>query len=336
MLRFPRHSITLSLPLLLTLACTPTDSSRDSAPEPRGNTPPAAHAESDDTPDLTRVSDIPWAELGDQREETALVPGSWIRERVSDSYTRLEGSEAGRQLLDTIGAHGGLAAWFAQGPIEFRFRYGPHDEDPGAMIDSVQQIDTWRGFATHHLTSTPEVRFGWSEEGAWQTASDDAIGTNPRFWALTPYYFLGIPWVLADSGVQLSDLSELQVDGERFLTLRASFGEGVGDAPDDYYVLLIDPDTDRVRGVRYVVSYPGFYDEGEHSPEKVLFYEDYRERNGLLLARRFHSYVWVDDDDGGAPGEPAARADVPALRFIPELPNSAFTVPEDAELRTGY
>lgn len=275
---------------------------------------------------------LPWSELGDDDEATALVPGSWIRERVGDAYRRLEASEGGRQLLETIGAHGGLAAWYAAGPLEFRFRYGPQQEEPGAMIDSVQQVDTWRGYAAHHLHADPDVRFGWSEQGAWQTASDEEIGTNPRFWALTPYYFVGIPWVLADPGVEIGPPGEVSIEGERLITLRASFSEGVGDAPDDYYVVLIDPESEQVRGVRYVVSYPGFYEEGAHSPEKVLFYEELRQTEGLMLARRFRSYVWTE----GTPGDPAAQADIPALRFVPELHRAAFAPPQEAQIREGY
>lgn len=336
-MRRPNLPLFLLTLLALTSACKATadsdteasvadEASSESSTE---NTPPSRHE--DEAPSPTSP-EIPWSELGDDDEATALVPGSWIRERVGEAYNRLEATEGGRQLLETIGAHGGLAAWYAAGPLEFRFRYGLQREEPGAMIDSVQQVDTWRGYAAHHLHGDPNVRFGWSEQGAWQTASDEEIGTNPRFWALTPYYFAGIPWVLADPGVELGAPGEALVEGERLITLRASFGEDVGDAPDDYYVLLIDPESEQVRGVRYVVSYPGFYEEGSHSPEKILFYEDLRETEGLIFARRFRSYLWTE----GAPGEPSAHADIPALRFVPELQEAAFAPPREARMREGY
>ena len=57
----------------------------------------------------------------DLQEEAGFIPSSWIQSRVSGAEERLNTSEAGKLLLTSINAHGGLNTWFGNGPISFHF-----------------------------------------------------------------------------------------------------------------------------------------------------------------------------------------------------------------------
>ncbi len=286
----PRLSVVL---LLLLVGCT-------AEPEPAASGgPPAA---------LARPSDAA------------------VAERVADATARLEASEGGRLVLEAADAHGGLARWYANGPLHFRYAYDRLDGNP--PLDTEQTVDTWSSRAVHTMMPDSAARFGWTGSEAW-VAGADSLPTNARFWSLTPYYFVAMPFVLADPGVNLELAGEMTAEGRSYALVRATFDAGTGDAPDDYYYLLLDPETRRVGGVRYVVSYPGFFPEGGASPERLMLYDGAQTAGGITLQEGFRSFAWTGD---GA-GEPSARGTVTNLRFVPDAPDSLFARPPDATVQ---
>lgn len=75
-----------------------------------------------------------------------------------------------------------------------------------------------------------------------------------------------------------------------------------------------------------MVSYPGFFPDGGHSPEKLMIYSDFHEAGGLVLARRFDTYAW-----NAKQGERGAKVtDVRAtrIRLGQRYPEGAFDPPE--------
>ena len=245
--------------------------------------------------------------------------------RVAEATARLEASEGGRLVLASIEAHGGLARWYANGPLHFRYRYERvgGDEPP---LATEQVIDTWSSRAHHTLLSDTTISFGWTGEEAWVEPDSAELPTNARFWSLTPYYFIAMPFVLADPGVNLERAGQMTTEDRTYDLIHVTFEPGTGDAPDDYYYLLLDPETRRVGGVRYVVSYPGFFPEGGNTPEKVMLYDGAQTVNGIVLQDGFRSFAWTDDGRG----EAAARGTLTNVRFEPMMPDSAFAMPEGA------
>ena len=167
------------------------------------------------------------------------------------------------------------------------------------------------------------MSFGWTGTEAWVRPDGAELPTNARFWSLTPYYFVGIPFVLADPGVRHEMAPPDTVEGRPIDVVHITFEPGTGDAPDDYYDLLLDPETDRVLGVRYVVSYAAFNPEGGHTPETLMLYDGAQEVGGLTLQEGFRSYASTS-------GAPKARGTVTEAARHPEVPASVFDVPEGA------
>ena len=253
--------------------------------------------------------------------------------RVAEATARLEATAPGRTVLAAIDAHGGLAAWYAGGPLRFRYAYTrldsagrPADAPP---LDTRQTVDLWGARAVHALAADPAVRFGWTGAEAWAEPSAEAVPTDPRFWSLTPYYFVGMPFVLADPGVRLDAAAPLAVEGRTYDQTRVTFAPGTGDAPDDYYYLLTDPETSRVGGVRYVVSYGPFNPDGGHTPETIMLYDGAQTVGGVVLQEGFRSFAW----DGDGPGAPKARGTVTEAAFAPDTPEAAFATPPGAEVQ---
>jgi hypothetical protein len=264
------------------------------------------------------------------RGSTAKPPGDWIAKRVDRARERLSDSKAGRVLWESIQAHGGLETWYANGPLYFHYNYQPVGD--GTPRNTYQTVDTWSARARHQMAERREREYGWDGEHAWYRPGDWEPPYDVRFWALTPYYFVGMPFVLADPGVNLTHEGRATLEGESCEVIRATFGD-VGISPDDFYVLYIDRDDHVFRGLRYIVSYPKYFPEGGHSPEKLMTYDGRQRVDGILFAESYRFYKWQPDSKTNAPK--VTDADLTDVAFRPETPNAYFEVPDDATIVDG-
>lgn len=200
--------------------------------------------------------------------ENTYTPKSWIEERIGQTEERLAGNAAGQKIKKAMEAHGGLATWYENGPLRFHFNYQPLDGN--TPRNTIQVSDNWSAKARHKMAADTNRQFGWDGSKAWALPDASEIPFDARFWALTPYYFVGIPFVLGDKGVHLEEVGEDSLEGDTYDLVKATFGEEVGDAPDDYYIVYLDQATGKVAAYRYVVSYPVYFPDGGHTPEKIM------------------------------------------------------------------
>lgn len=241
---------------------------------------------------------------------------------------RLSASKAGKLVAQAIEAHGGLEAWLRPGTIAFTFDYRPLGA-PARRMHTHSRVDLWRSRAVHEERGEgADARFGFNGSIAWIVPGPEAFPITPRFWATTPYYFVGIPFVLADPGVRFAQLKDGSLDGETYHIVKATFEAGTGDSPDDYYVLYIHPRTFRVGAIRYIVAYPGMFEPGQHSPEKLMRYDDQRQVDGLWFAHRLDTYRWGPDGIG----EKVTEISVSEVGLGAPIPGRAFEPPVDAHV----
>lgn len=259
-------------------------------------------------------------------ENAALVPESWIKSRVEKAENRLNQSEAGRIVWNAMLAHGGLHNWYSNGALAFRFNYQPLE---GIPRDSYQVINTWSNKAKHTSISDSTAHFGWTGKQAWVSAKDStAFAYDTKFWALTPYYFLAQPFVLDGEGVNLEVLPSKSFNGKEQDVVKVTFDAGTGDAPDDYYILHFDADSHKLKVIRYIVSYPEYFKDGGHMPEKFMELLDEQNVEGILMPQSYKTY-WLTDDE--MPGEYITNIEVSDVSFKKELPKDYFEMPENAK-----
>lgn len=255
-----------------------------------------------------------------------------IDARVGAAKARLSATPAGQKMWAAIEAHGGLKAWFSRGPVAFRFDYRPMDAK-GTHRDTRQVVDTWSARAVHTMPEG-KARFGWDGQRAWVHPAGADVGKAPRFWALTPYYFIAAPFVFADPGVRLADEGPIEWEGRKYDQVRVTYEAGVGDAPKDFYVVYLDAETHRVGGLRYIVSYPGFFPDGGHTPEKWMAYDGEQVVDGIKFAKTFRTFAW--DAEKKVPGPQVTAITLSEVAFAPDTPAAAFAAPAGADVLTGY
>lgn len=253
-------------------------------------------------------------------------PERWVSERVQEASTRLQADPAGRLVWDAIEAHGGLQAWHTQSTLEFEFDYKSLTQ-PDKHMHTLNAIDVWSSRA-RQVEVGGDATMGWDGAEAWITPNADAFPLPARFWALTPYYFVAMPFVAADPGTNYERLEDAELDGVVHQLVKLTYGEGVGDAPDDYYILYLHPETKRLSALRYVVSYPGFFPDGGHTPEKLMRYSEYAQTDGVWLAGRLNTSSWGEE---GA-GDVVTEITVTNIQLGRRWAEDFFARPQGAEL----
>lgn len=254
----------------------------------------------------------------------AAPPADWVEERVAAAQARLTASEAGRRIWQAIEAHGGLTRWFASGPLHFQFNYQPLDN--GTPRNTYEIANYWSAQTRHCLVADTTVQYGWDGQQAWAYPTDTLIPYNVRFWSLTPYYFVGIPFVLGDEGVNLESGGDATFEEKSYDLVKVTFGENVGDAPDDYYVIYVGQEDHRVGVIRYIVSYPGYFPEGGHLPEKLMALDGAQTVDGITLPEGYRTYWWKED----SVGEHITDIEVSEVSFRPQVRRDYFDAPADA------
>jgi hypothetical protein len=188
------------------------------------------------------------------------------------------------QLHQMTEAHGGLQAWRALRSMTFVDSW-----DSGLGSRVTMDLATRR--ARLELTGTDAVA-AWDGEKVW-SVNWPAKTPPPRFLVGLNWYFLNLPWVAQDPGVHVAEAgtATLGDDPTEYVALRMTFGEGVGDTPDDYYLLYVDPETHRLHGCEYVVTYRALLPEGvEHTPPHDLIFDEFTSIGGLVLPTAFTIY----------------------------------------------
>ncbi len=261
-------------------------------------------------------------------DHSAIRPEAWINERVAKAKERLDSTEAGKIVWQAMEAHGGLKKWYSNGPLAFQFKYVPLDG--GTVRNTYQTIDTWSNKARHQHVADQSQEFGWTGEKYWKLVEDSTtFPFDMKFWALTPYYFLGQPFVLDGEGVRLEKLADKSHKDQTYDAVKVTFAPGTGSSPDDYYILYFGKEDHKLAVIRYIVSYPEYFEKGKHAPEKFMEIQGTTVADGIELATGYHTH-WLAEEEQA--GEHITTITVDGIRFDPLVKNIYFEMPAGAEV----
>ena len=265
------------------------------------------------------------AETSAPTADVAAEPTGPNAGRIASAEERLSTTPAGELVLSTINAHGGLERWYNQGALAYRFNYRPVEADK-TVRDSRILNDYVNARAVHTSMTQEGMTYGFDGNQAWKHPAGAELEIKPRFWSLTPYYFVGLPFVLADEGINFELLPERMWGDISYQRVKVTYAEGTGDADQDYYVLWIDPFTGEMDALNYIVSYPGFFPDGGHLPEKFMVISGKTKVDGVTLPTGYTTR-WSDK-----PEEVITNITVSDYAFRPEMTDGDFTMPQGAEV----
>ena len=183
------------------------------------------------------------------------------------------------------------------------------------------------------LTSTGQVRIDlndslntrmvWTGEEATVSPADSPAG-GARFHVLTWPYFVAAPFKLQDPGAKLEETGTAQVGEQAAATAKLTFDSGIGDSPDDWYVVFKDAETAELLALSYIVTFGKSVSDAEADPHAIL-YNNYTEVDGVRLATEWSFTGWRQDSGFS---DEIGSATLSNLSFV-EPASDFFDVPAD-------
>ncbi|MEL7530110.1 MAG: DUF6503 family protein [Bacteroidota bacterium] len=219
-------------------------------------------------------------------------------------------------LSPVLAAHGGIATWDGFGSLSFVAQYSPERQE-SFLLDLISRQERIVGSA---------YTMGYDGVNYWQVLEGETKPKNPEFMINLQFYFFAMPFVLADEGVNISVLPNRTIAGQEYEVLKATFGDGVGVASKDQYLLMIDPASKQLTYLLYSVTY---FDAGRAERYNAAHYAAWQTVNGLQVPKTMISYVW--DAENETLGKERGRKEFREVSFTAERPDaSIFARPAEA------
>ena len=202
------------------------------------------------------------------------------------SESNSEKAEEDGPLAATFAAHGGIDQWRSYRTLAFNYIAEREDQRDTQQITT----DLWD---RRELIKGEAADIGYDGTNYWKVMHDSsAMNTNPTFMVNLQFYFFAMPFVLADPGVQATVLKPRSLGGKTYDVTKITFGDSVGVAPKDQYILYIDPASNRLEYMLYSVTY---FNPDNAEKYGALYYSDWQQVEGLSLPRVIERYAWDND-----------------------------------------
>ena len=191
------------------------------------------------------------------------------------------------------------------------------------MVEGVMTFDTPLGLA--RIETTDGQVYVFDGTTAWVSPAEADV-PMARFHVLTWPYFVALPFKLRDEGTMLAALGDLRMDGQLYAGGRLTFEEGVGDTPDDWYIIYRDLENNHLHAVAYIVTFGKSTAEANKEPHAAV-YESYTRVDGVMLPTKLVFYDW--NRATGITGDPLGEFVISDYAFV-SLDPMQFVKPADA------
>lgn len=251
-------------------------------------------------------------------EEEKVVENSEEKEVYSNTSNLDRSKELPQLLKSVLEAHGGLSNWEAMQSMNFEI------EREGGMENHLINLKN-----RHTLIQNGEkYKVGFDGSEVWVYPNKAAFGKgSARFYHNLRFYFIAMPFIVADPGINYEVLSGIELNGKAYEVLQVTYNDGVGDAPKDEYLLYIDPESYGMEWLLYTVTY---YSDKPDEKYNALHYTDWEETpEGLLMPKTMVGYTY----DNGKIGDKRYERSIEHLTFSTEPPHpNMFERPNRSEI----
>ncbi len=214
------------------------------------------------------------------------TPAPALADQASDP-----GAPKSQALNEALKAHGGITTWQSYAQLNYATRDFPLGAN--APFNFTQTTDLR---SRKHLTRGKDFTSGKNEHDAWALPNTDALGLPPSFFESGNFYFIAMPFVFADPGVISRDLGTKTFQDRQYDLVAISYPAGIGDTPEDDYILYIDAQTHRLYMIDFVPTSAEVNGNTpiEELPRKALVFDQWQQADGLLVPSKLTFYGWAD------------------------------------------
>ncbi|MBP0905842.1 DUF6503 family protein [Mariniflexile gromovii] len=179
-------------------------------------------------------------------------------------------------------AHGGIDAWNEMNTLAFTMTKPDGDE--------VTTTDLKNRKA---LMEMPKHTIGFDGKDVWLHSKDETVYEGkPKFYYNLMFYFYAMPFVLSDDGIAYEDAAPLVFEGVEYPGIKISYEAGVGESPDDEYILYYDSKTHQMSWLAYTVTY---FSKEKAKEFHFIKYSNWQEVGGLLMPETLSWYNYENN-----------------------------------------
>lgn len=213
-------------------------------------------------------------------------------------------------------AHGGLDNWKQMQTLKFTM-----PKDTG---DEVTSTDLYNRSS---LIEMPKHTIGFDGSELWLQKKDTtSYKGNPRFYYNLMFYFYAMPFVLADDGIIYTDVEPLQFEGQEYLGIKIGYEAGVGESPDDEYIIYFNKETNQMEWLAYTVTY---FSKEKSKKFSYIKYSDWLTIKGMKLPKTLDWYVV---EDGKPVKQRNSREFTDIVLSKEQMDQTVFKKPDSAEM----
>jgi len=173
------------------------------------------------------------------------------------------------------------------------------------------------------LISSSKFTIGFDGTAVWMNAAGKFPVERARFYHNLYFYFYAMPFVLGDPGISYSNVKDLSFENKTYTGYKITYGNNVGDSPDDNYFVYFDKTSQQMTWLGYTVTYG---DEKPSTEIHYIKYTDWQKVNGLLLPKKLQWY----DSENNLPLTPSNAANFENISVSEKMIDaSKFTKPVD-------
>lgn len=169
---------------------------------------------------------------------------------------------------------------------------------------------------------------GFDGENVWvYPPSENADQQRMRYNLM--FYFYAFPFVVGDPGVNYEEGESIELGGKTYNTVKVTYNSGVGDSPNDSYIICSDPATNQMQWLLYNATFGG-----EASDRfNLIKYEGWQNAGGVLLPGSLQWYRYADGVVGDPRGGATTFTNVKVSEEYPDKEN--FEMPEGASVASN-
>ncbi|TXD84862.1 hypothetical protein ESY86_03975 [Subsaximicrobium wynnwilliamsii] len=219
-------------------------------------------------------------------------------------------------LSKVFEAHGGIGTWNAMNTLKFTM-----DKEGGDEITTTDLKNR------KSLIQMPKHHIGFDGENVWlQKADTTSYKGNPKFYYNLMFYFYAMPFVLGDDGIIYENIAPLQFEGKSYPGIKISYKAGVGESPEDNYVMYYDSETYQMAWLGYTVT---FFTNEKEEAYHFIKYRDWQTLNGLTLPK---TLTWYNYENNLPTTKQRDLEFSDVLISEEKMDDSMFNLPEGAEV----
>tara|TARA_R110002096_G_scaffold432089_1_gene648256 strand:+ start:3744 stop:4535 length:792 start_codon:yes stop_codon:yes gene_type:complete len=219
-------------------------------------------------------------------------------------------------ITKVFDAHGGLDTWNTMKSLEFTMKKPDGDEITTTDLKNRSS-----------LIEMPNHMVGFDGETVWLKNKDTVqYKGNPKFYNNLMFYFYAMPFILADDGINYEDVDPLVFEDKIYPGIKISYESGVGESPEDEYILYYDSQTHQMTWLGYTVTY---FSKEKSKEFHFIKYSNWQTVDGLALPETLTWYNY----ENNLPTTKRNDLQFTDIKLSKETPDAdIFEVPEGATI----